>query len=73
MSNECQSLECSFDIWATGLERNCLRKEWELPFLEMRSNISETTYDNASFTPLPQGVREKGGIYEQSRTDYEGF
>ncbi len=45
---EFDSCYLEFCYILVGPERKCLRKGWELPFLEMRSNISETAYYNAS-------------------------
>jgi len=40
-------------ILAVGHEKNCLRREEVLPFLEMRCNIVETIYFNPHPIPLP--------------------
>jgi len=52
-------------VWVAGPVRNCLKKEWVLPFLEMLCNISETTYFNSSTLSLlarhlPAGRQGRG-------------
>jgi integration host factor subunit beta len=42
-------------------EKNCLKKEWVLPFLEMRCNLFETIYFNPSSLEGEAEVKRKGG------------
>jgi len=47
-------------IIPAGRERSCLKKEWALPFLEMRCNIFETIYFNPSPYLSPLGGEGEG-------------